>query len=380
MRVVLSNFLPVRQARRLYEEGTYPSQYLFGAVALEEAGHEVSYAQPGDGRLRPLLDALTRRVGHLIGDLASQISSLRRAREADVLFGAADEVLSGSALLRSLGVLRTPVAAVFHHPPSRSWIGRRAARGYDLVFTLSSESRNALIGLGRDPERTILICWGPQVDFGPYAQPLGHDYVLSCGKSARDLDTLASAAVLADVPALIYAPRGWAAPANARALRVRHFPEMPPYAKVMEEMANASVVAIPLRSTDRMYGLSELNDAMALGKPVVMTRTPHLDLDLDRLGCGHLMEVGDVEGWRSVLTRLHNDPELRRAMGQKARDFAEREWNAVVCARQIVDGLETLTGSQLHLGGNAREAQAEVEPGAPRAIRTVSPPAPAVSA
>jgi glycosyltransferase involved in cell wall biosynthesis len=145
-----------------------------------------------------------------------------------------------------------------------------------------------------------------------------------------------------DVPALIYAPHGWAPPASNGTIRVHHFPEMPPYLDMMEEMARASVVAIALLPGGQLAGLSELNDALALGKPIVMTRTPHIDLDLERIGCGHVIEPGDVEGWRSTLVRLHGDPELRREMGRRGREFAEREWNTAISGRQFVEGFTSL--------------------------------------
>ena len=344
MRVVFANFYSMLDARRRYLAGSYPAQYLFGAIALEEAGHDVSYADPSGGLSAGLVDPLARRLRGRLGHMQPQVSALRRARRNGVLFGVADETLAGLALLRAAGALKQPVATVYHHPPARSRLARRAVLGYDLVFTLSTESRDALIAMGRSPERTLLLNWGPQLDFPPYGAPRGDEYVMSCGKSRRDIDVLAKAVAPTDVPALIYAPPGWAKPSNDGGIRVRHVPQMPPYETVMEEMARASVVTVPLQSTDRMYGLSEVNDALAIGKPIVMTRTPHLDLDLDAIGCGHLIEPGDVEGWRKALIRLHGDDKLRRKMGQRARTFAEQEWNADVCARQIVDGLGMLDG------------------------------------
>ena len=343
MRIVFSNFYPMVTARRKHASGVYPSQYLFAGPALEAAGHDVDYVEPGSGWLRPLLDTLTRKLSWQLGDLAPQASTLRRARGADVIFGAADEALSALALLRSAGLLKKPVAAVVHHPPRHKWLVPRAMRGYDLVFTLSEAARERLLEMGRDVETTRLISWGPQLDFAPYALSHGEHYVMSCGKSARDVDTLAAALKATGLRGLIYASPGWEAPAGAD-IRVRTLDRIPPYPEVMEEMAQASVVAIPLLDADRMYGLSELNDALAMGKPIVMTRSRHIDFDVEEIGCGLTVEIGDVEGWSSALLRLERDPELRRAMGRRAREFAELWWNDGLCGRQIREGLEQLCG------------------------------------
>ncbi len=343
MRLVFPNFYPMVTARRNHAKGVYPSQYLFGGPALEAAGHHVDYVEPGSGWLRALLDMLTRKVSWQLGDLAPQASALRRARGADVIFGAADETLSALALLRSIGLLKKPVAAVVHHPPRHKWLVPRAMRGYDLVFTLSEAARERLLEMGRDAETTRLISWGPQLDFAPYALSHSEHYVMSCGKSARDIDTLAAGLEATGLPGLIYAPPGWKAPADSD-IRVRTLDRIPPYPEVLEEMAQASVVAIPLLDADRMYGLSELNDALAMGKPIVMTRSRHIDFDVEEIGCGLTVEIGDVEGWTSALLRLERDPELRRAMGRRAREFAELAWNDGLCGRQIREGLEQLCG------------------------------------
>ena len=343
MRLVFANFYPMVTARRKYAKGVYPSQYLFGGPGLESAGHEVDYVEPGSGPLRARLDTLSRKLSWQFGDLAVQASALRRARDADVIFGAADETLSALALLRSVGLLRKPVAGVVHHPPRRKWLVPRAMRGYDVVFTLSEEARERLLEMGRDPETTRLINWGPQLDFAPYASTHSERFVMSCGKSARDIDTLSAALEATKIPGLIYAPSGWEPPAGSD-IRTRALDRVPPYPEVMEEMSQASVVAIPLLDADRMYGLSELNDALAMGKPIVMTGSPHIDFDVEEIGCGLTVEIGDVEGWKRALVRLERDPELRRAMGRRARQFAESAWNDGLCARQIREGLEQLSG------------------------------------
>jgi Glycosyl transferases group 1 len=341
MRVLLTNFYPMVDARRRFGRGTYPEQYLFGGRALEEAGHTVVYAQPAASRQKRALQRLTRLSRRRLGELDHELSALRAARGADVIYGMAEEAMVLPGLLRRAGGLRgTTLACVYQHPPRDTAIHAQVAQAMDLCLPISRMAEHGLLAAGRDPKTVVRIQWGPQLDFGPYhPAERADEYVMSCGKSARDIDTLAAALAADGLPGVIYAPPGWEAPPAAD-LRLRGTAPMPPYRDVMADMARAAVVAIPLRSTTVYYGLSELNDALAMGKPVVMTRTPHLDIDLDGEGCGITVELGDVEGWRAALARLWGDPELRREMGRRGRAFAEREWNARRCGEQITGAIE----------------------------------------
>ncbi len=87
-----------------------------------------------------------------------------------------------------------------------------------------------------------------------------------------------------------------------------------------------------------MNGLSELNDALALSKPVVMTRSPTaLDVDIEAIGCGIWVDVGDVDGWQRALSQLMSDAALRDRMGAAGRRFAEQGWNQQSYGARVVE-------------------------------------------
>ena len=87
-----------------------------------------------------------------------------------------------------------------------------------------------------------------------------------------------------------------------------------------------------------MNGLTELNDALALSKPVVMTRSPTaLDVDIEAIGCGFWVDVGDVDGWRGALSLLMSDAALRTRMGAAGRRFAEQGWNQQSYGSRVVE-------------------------------------------
>jgi len=73
-----------------------------------------------------------------------------------------------------------------------------------------------------------------------------------------------------------------------------------------------------------LAGLTSVVDALALGKPLVMTRNKWLDLDPEAEGFGLTVAPNDVEGWRQAVTMILGDSSLRERMSQAARDVAQR--------------------------------------------------------
>lgn len=351
-RLVFANNYSMTKAFRDVAAGTYPRQHLYGADALADAGWDVTvapYAESGAAA------ALTRRMRWRAGDLGQQGAVVRSRLHGRVACYAAEpNTLAAVAYLHGLKVWGGPVVTVLHTVPRDTARARALLRGYDVIVCLSSYVRDGLVErFGLSPEVVRWAAWGPDLGFPGYRAVPG-ERVVSSGKTNRDQRTLLAALDGArGIPATVYArsPRDLQATDGVELVTDEtHEETVEPdgpkfsYGHVLKDLVAASVVAIPLRDPDVISGLSELNDALALGKPIVVTRTEHLrDVDVERIGCGFTVDAGDVRGWREALTRLRDDPALRQEMGAKGRAFAEQQWNADVFGRAVVEALASVT-------------------------------------
>lgn len=326
MRVLFTHIYSMGHARALCERGVLPRQHLFGADRLERDGYDVDFGPFGDSAA---LARLSRAARGRLGHLDQELPIARRGGTDAVCYSGDQNLPRGLAYLRRARLLRTRIAAVFHDlRPGR---GNGWVRGIDLALCLSQRTRRELTERdGRDPERTIALPWGPDLGFAGYA-PRAGECVLSAGKTDRDHATLLEALGRTGLPARVYAlgdaPPGSVPPQTEL---VRPQPGGPPlidHNDVIADMSRATVVAIPLSEPDRLSGLSELNDAMALAKPVVMTRSPYFDIDIEEAGFGIWVDPGDAAGFAAALERLASDPGQAEAMGRAARRFAEERWN-----------------------------------------------------
>jgi glycosyltransferase involved in cell wall biosynthesis len=254
----------------------------------------------------------------------------------DVLYCADQAGLAGLALAR--GVL--PPArfiSVVHHP-IRNPVRRSAAARHDVLVCLSGALCSELErDLPRRRTRIVHLPWGPDLA-SPLYHPRGEgNGVVSAGKSNRDLLTMAKALQRTGAAGLVYdLEHQLSTPAN-HSVRLVHpgdrdgtDPASPGgylAKRVISDIAAAAIVAIPVRDPQRLTGLTEAVDALALAKPIVATRSPYFPFDIEAIGCGIWVEPGDVDGWARAIADLMSDGDKRIEMGAAGRRFAERDWN-----------------------------------------------------
>jgi glycosyltransferase involved in cell wall biosynthesis len=339
-RVLFTHRYSMAEIRGACASGAYPRQHLWGADALERAGLAVEYGF--FGAQRRAAAALSWRLGGRLGDLDEEAALWRRARADDgggggaVVYAGEATQVRGLAGLRRAG-WRVPVVGVVHSRPA-AWMTR-----LDVAVCLSSRVRAHLVDVhGRDPATTPLAPWGPDLGFAGYTAT-GDELIVSAGQTERDQPTLLAALHGTGLRARVYAgaDAALAEPAGVELVRVRRGDPLH-HGTVLQDLRRASVVAIPLRETDRLAGLSEVADALALAKPIVMTRSPAVDFDPERAGCGIAVAPGDVAGWRAALERLAGDPELRARLGRAGREFAEREHNAALFGERVVAAVRSV--------------------------------------
>jgi len=158
-------------------------------------------------------------------------------------------------------------------------------------------------------------------DFGAL-ETTDEGYVFAGGGSGRDFATLIEAmrGNAATLRIVTFGPEtlGWRGPLPQN---VEVEWTMPLHG-FLERMAGAHIVVIPLRDGSSDFGQTTLVQALALGKPLVATRSPGVIDYVDDGREGLLVDAGDVAGYREAILRLEEDVRLRQACSQRARERA----------------------------------------------------------
>ena len=269
------------------------------------------------------------------------LPSLRRLNAADVVLSTVDTVGLPLVLLRRAGLVRKPLVYVSIGLPERltKLRGQSVSRSYAAALRrvtsilAYSEHEAALLRefVGEDAAAppVIFVPFGVDVDsFRPLPDVDVDVDVASVGADPhRDFPLLLR--IAARHPELRFRIVGGA-------VGVRDLGPVPanvqvevdiPLAEARDRLARARVVALPVRANSYSGATTVLLQAMAMGKPVVVSRTPAIASGYgleDGANCV-LVEPGDEQAFERALLGVLADGAWAAAIGAEARRLVERE-------------------------------------------------------
>jgi Glycosyl transferases group 1 len=233
-------------------------------------------------------------------------SAWRRPPEL-VLLGSVERTVPWFIRARRLGLLRGAKLVV----TNQLHLSAGQLEAVDRVIVYSSAQAAAL------GEKGVYLPLPADGDFDAAQRSAERgDYVFSGGGAGRDFATLVEAVrgTAISTEMLTFRPEGIVgAPSNVRVSGPV------PMSVFLERMAGAVAVAVPLDSSESPHGQTTVAQALALGKPVVATRSVGVVDYVADGDEGYLVEAGDVAGLRAALLRLAGDEELRRRIADRAR-------------------------------------------------------------
>ncbi len=205
------------------------------------------------------------------------------------------------------------------------------------VVTWSTVQRRALIERIRFPsERVYLVRhYVDQVFYSP--RPMDEDMFCAVGAEMRDYATLKDAVRGTGLRCHIAADHV-RIPSRLRLLNDRRVPICDiagqaeknitagrmSLVELRDLYARSRFVVVPLLPSDTDNGVTCILEAMAMGKPVICSRTRG-QVDVIQEGVtGLYVPVGDASALRAAILSLWNEPAHAQQMGRNARAFVEK--------------------------------------------------------
>jgi len=262
------------------------------------------------------------------------------------------DIASARAIPFAVDIHDDPIAqnAALGIPGTPDWVARATARkrrNLDAFRWLIAPSEGIAELAGLDPERTIIAGNGTdttvvQPQPWPAEPAIG---MISGAAPARGIETLVEATevvreAIPDVKLLLWlAATGEESGRYLDDLRTRladrSWIEIAtlPYDQIGASLGRATIQCIPTPPSRYWDAVSpiKLFDAMASGRPVVVTPRNAMRSDVERHGAGLVSPSDGVEDLARTLERLLRDPALARRAGASGRAaaVAEHDWGQV---------------------------------------------------
>lgn len=344
---------PQRRAALELEPGCAARYLLSGMDQLAQRGyavrHNLERSRPapwarvtGWGLKRGL-----ERAGGYGGDFATVLSSLRRLNRADVVFSTVDTVGIPLMLLARVGVVRSPFVYAAIGLPER--LARLRSARMERLYAGALGAATAIVAYSLHEAETIdgwlrergvdasveFVPFGVDVDAFRPTSALPEVDVVSVGADPhRDFELLlAVAQTLPETSFLVVTTAEHARSLGARPGNVRVETDLS-FDAMRGRLERARVVALPVRDNSYSGATTVLLQAMALGKPVVVTRTAAITAgyglaDDDN---ARLVAPGDTGAFGAALRELLGDAPRARALGARGRATVEAEltWDRYV--------------------------------------------------
>ena len=342
MRIAFVHF-PGRLARlEAARAGEAPTEFLFGGVELERAGHDVRHFEvdpdvPSGPVARRLVD-LQAGLGRLPPHLSAAVLRGTRAllpelRDVDVVVATTTGTAVALATWRRARRLRTPLVGVVAGLLNRPWGRLRRA----TTLPLLREMHAMLYGPGEAPGLRGL---DPRLERRVHVNPFGvdtafwspggtpRDVVLAIGNDGhRDWETLVRAAPAIDAPIRVLTrhPCPPSLPANVAWEPADWHRQLLGDAEVRDAFRAAAAVVVPVRDVPQPSGQSVTLQASACARPVVLSATRGL-WDPAGLRDGEnvaLVRPSDPAELAAAVTRLLSDRSDAERIGRAARATVE---------------------------------------------------------
>ncbi|HWJ31686.1 MAG TPA: glycosyltransferase family 4 protein [Gaiellaceae bacterium] len=307
---------------------------LFGLDQFEARGAEVRHNL---GKRAPFwaraVDKAVNKVvyglGGYGGDFASVLTSLREINRADVVLSTVDTVGIPLVLLKRFGLVRPPVVYIAVGLPERlvqlrrlHGLYRRALGNARAIVSYAESEVEWLRGwlgganvvfvpFGVDAEAFRPVDREPELDVVSVGADPRRDFALLAGIAKRRPDLSFLVVASAD---------------HARTLSGVPVETDIPLEAVRDRLGSARVVALPVRDNSYSGATTTLLQAMAMAKPVVVSRTDAIASGYgleDGLNC-RLVPPGDAAAFEQALLETLTGADAARNLGIRARETVER--------------------------------------------------------
>jgi glycosyltransferase involved in cell wall biosynthesis len=300
--------------------------------------------------------------------IPNMLDILRDKREYDILYSPYYEGLQALFYLRALGLYKKKIV-VWSHPPIekggsflRMSLYKVFLKGIDKIIFTNKQAQIESIQSGLVSEKkTVVLDWGADLDFfnNILNEVSGQEYkdvrFISTGVDHRDFETLVNAFKGLSLKLDLYLVEKELYEKYkdvAENIQV-HFIEpnsslesslLSSYT-VAREQAKSSVSIIcskPIAERKLSFGLTSVLEATGLGKPVIITRNKYLPQRFEDNKFGLFVKPGDVEDLRNAIIKIGTDNELRKELGENARQFALKKYNLELFTKDLASLFESL--------------------------------------
>jgi glycosyltransferase involved in cell wall biosynthesis len=337
----------------------------FGYELFKEKGVDVDVVSPNYNKW--ITRFLTRILGLEGSNLLLQLKLISKSKQYDVIYYSADRHPYLLALARMLRICKTPILMVCHfsydtravHSNLKKFFLRAERwlvyKGMDkIIFNCETLMRLAEED-GNLPERHKENSgWGADLKYfergeknvNKNEQP----FYFSAGGANRDYHTLIAAFKKMPYKIIISCPKEVLVVEGPLTPNIIHFDYrkygFDRYKKLRSLYQDAKAVLLPISVRNHVAnGASVLVEALACGKPILISDLPTDFVDVEKEIIGRKVKMHDVQDWIAQIEYMEQHPDKVKEMGENALKLAKEQYNYNLFTDNVVKNFKKLINS-----------------------------------
>ena len=350
-----------------FQESEYPKSE-FGYYTMKRNGVDITPYTPEWSGWKGWLK---KKSPHLFGPLFTQLGFLSRQKDYDLIYVAFDMHLLPLAIVKMVGICRKPIFVLSHFTYSQRYtqnkfkkIYKRIERKFVFQFIDKlSFANEVLLNIASNDSKVPTrhsnsAHWGTVLGFynkSLYDVSPTENFYMAAGGMNRDYSTLIHAfKKIPDIELRVFAKyrdytKDEDLPTNVHFIDLMDGNTYVSAHKALRDYYyDCKAILLPIDYiNDVPNGATVLVEALAMGKPIIITSADTNYIDVEKEGCGMTVKPHDEDDWVRVLTYMEKHPDELHKMGQKSYELAMKKYNDKLFTDTILEQMEALVKSKI---------------------------------
>lgn len=275
-------------------------------------------------------------------DIFEAFSTARRSSDFDLFLSASEKSAIPISMLLAALNKEVPHLLIGHHLSSiaktklyRYWNFPEHIQ--HVICVSKPQAEFALSKLKFEHSRVSFVFDKVDQNFFKPRSTSEEDFILSVGQEQRDYQTLISAVAGTGIRVVVVASSPWSRfPVDiTEKTNIRLIKNLS-YSELRNLYDKARIVVIPLFENNYGAGLNASLEAMAMAKPLIITKTEGVSDYLAHGETGFYVSSGNVAELKDGLCTLWENPGTRKRIGSNARQAVQQYMNIDLYVENLV--------------------------------------------
>jgi glycosyltransferase involved in cell wall biosynthesis len=275
-------------------------------------------------------------------DFIESLSAVRQFSKHDVVLSTSEKVAIPLAALSQMMRREVPQVVIAHKLSSgsktRLWKTWQLHRAFaQVICVCRAQADYAVHQLGLAPSQVSFIYDSVDHLFFRPSKIETEPFILAVGQEQRDYTTLLQAVSGTGLKLVVVASSPWSS-SRVDISEADHVTVLShiSYQALRDLYARARLIIVPLLNMDYSAGSNGVLEAMAMGKPVIVSHTRGITDYVTHGENGLYVSPGEPQELRETIRSLWEQPAERDRLGANARQAVQDKMNVDIYADRVV--------------------------------------------